>query len=284
MSTIRITSTDDNVVGQVTMDLKEIPIYIAPSKIDYKSPEMYNYNGEQLFFIEVPYEALVTEGVDKGAETLRRIMTFAKMEKNIASGGKSFKVNPAYGVATSDIACFTFKMKTGETITMTPQDNQYRFYSNKGVTKILGVLENFGLAMDFVNILKFGMNSSDKKELLPIPSPLGVLNLPMKQYLDDLDRILEEADIKQLDMAKKQGLQAAYSLISRPNYQKMGYNLSEISDESVKKLLSGEIKTEPEFRNALYSYGASNCHVLFRTVEARRGVILIIETFFFNIE
>lgn len=163
MSRITITSPDDNVTGKVDMEVKEVPIYIASSEIDNKSPEMYNYNGEQLFFVEVPFEALVNEGVDRGAEALRRVMTLAKMEGNIASGGKSYKVNPAYGVSTSEIDSFTFKMKTGETITMIPQDNQYRFYSNRGVTKILGVLENFGNAMDFVNILTFGMNSGGKK-------------------------------------------------------------------------------------------------------------------------
>lgn len=283
MSQIRTTSPDDNVTGQVTMEVKEIPLYIAPSKIDYKSPEMYNYEGEQLFFVEVPYEALAIDGIEKGAEKLRQVMTLAKMEKNIASGGKSYKVNPVYGITTSEVKSFTFKMKTGESITMTPQDNQYRFYSNRGVAKILGVLESFGNAMDFVSILKFGMSGSDKKELLPIPGPLGVLNLPMKRYFDDLDEAMEEHAIKQLDLAKKQGLKAVKNLITLPNYKKMGYILREISDELVKKLLSGEIKTESEFRNVLYSYGESNCQVLFRIVETRRDVILIIETFFFKI-
>lgn len=283
MSQIRITSPDDNVIGQVTMEVREIPLYIMPSKIDYKSPEMYNYIGEQLFFIEVPYEALVNEGIEKGAETLRRVMTLAKMEKNIASGGKSYKVNPAYGVSTSEIESFTFKMKTGEMITMIPQDNQYRFYSNRGVTKILGVLENIGNALDFVNILKFGMNGADKKELLPIPGPLGVLNLPMKRHLDELDESLEEIAIKQLDLAKKQGVEAVKRMIQSPIYKKMEYRMGYVSDETVKRILNSEIKTETELINAIYSDKEKNCEILYRIVETRRDVILIIETLFFNL-
>lgn len=133
MNRIRITSPDDNVIGQVTMEVREIPLYIARSKIDYKTPEMYNDDGEQLFFVEAPYEALAIGGIEKGAEKLHRVMTLAKMEKNIAPGGKSHKVNPAYGIETSKIESFSFTMKSGETIMMTPQADQYRFYSNRGV-------------------------------------------------------------------------------------------------------------------------------------------------------
>lgn len=284
MSRITITSPDDNVTGKVDMEVKEVPIYIASSEIDNKSPEMYNYNGEQLFFVEVPFEALVNEGVDRGAEALRRVMTLAKMEGNIASGGKSYKVNPAYGVSTSEIDSFTFKMKTGETITMIPQDNQYRFYSNRGVTKILGVLENFGNAMDFVNILTFGMNSGGKKELLPVPGPLGVLNLPMKQYLNNLDEFMEKRAIQELDFAKKQGVKVVRKLINNPMYEKMRYSIESISELTVQRLLSREIKTEPEFIHAKHLDEEKNCEVLYKIAETRSDVILIIETFFFDID
>lgn len=284
MSRITITSPDDNVTGKVDMEVRKIPIYIAPSEIDEKSPEMYNYNGEQLFFVEVPFEALVNEGVDRGAEALRRVMTLAKMEGNIASGGKSYKVNPAYGVSTSEIESFTFKMKTGKTITMIPQDNQYRFYSNRGVTKILGVLENFGNAMDFVNILTFGMNSDGKKELLPIPGPAGVLNLPMKQYLVRFEEYMEDRAIQELDSAKKQGVKAVAGLMSLPNFKKMEYNLVDASDATVRGLLNNEIKTDSELSEASRTNDEKTCRILYRIVETKRDVILVIETFFFDID
>lgn len=284
MSQIRITSPDDNVIGQTTMEVKEIPLYIAPSKIDYKSPEMYNYDGEQLFFIEVPYEALAIAGVEKGAESLRRVMTLAKMEKNIAAAGKSHKINPAYGIETAKVESFTFKLKDGKTMTAIPQGNQYQFYANKGVAKILGVLEQAGNILDFVSILKWGMNSSDKKELLPIPGPLGVLNLPMKRYFDDIEEALEEVAIKQLDIAKEQGINAVGKLINLPNYRKMGYDLRDVSDETIQRVFNMEIKTGSEFINAVYLNDKKTCQVLYRIIETKKDVILIIETFFFNID
>ena len=127
MSRIIISSPSDNVIGQVTMEVKDIPIHIAPSKIDYNSPEMYNYQGEQLFFIEAPYDSLIIDGIERGAKNLRRVMTVAKMEKNIASGGKSHKINPAYGVSPSEVESLTFRINSGDVITMYRQDNPFSF-------------------------------------------------------------------------------------------------------------------------------------------------------------
>ena len=283
MSRIIISSPSDNVIGQVTMEVKDIPIHIAPSKIDYNSPEMYNYQGEQLFFIEAPYDSLIIDGIERGAKNLRRVMTVAKMEKNIASGGKSHKINPAYGVSPSEVESFTFKMKSGDVITMYRQDNQFRFYSNKGVTKVLGVLENLGTAVDFVNILTFGMNSGDKKDLLPIPGPLGTLNLAVKRYFDDLDEMISDAEMRQLDLAKKQGLAAVEKLIKNSLYRQLKYNIDYLSTDSLKEILTGKIKTQSDLINLIYSSFPKDSAILYRPLETYKGIVLIIETLFFNI-
>lgn len=105
----------------------------------------------------------------------------------------------------------------------------------------------------------------------------------MKQYFDDLDEALEGIAIKQLDLPKTQGFNAVKKLVGLPNYVKMGYRIEYISNETVKGILNSEIRTESEFRNAISSHGERNCEVLFKVVETRKDVMLIIETFFFNI-
>lgn len=282
MSTCKIVGS--NISNSWSMEVNEIPLYIKPSGLDYTSPEMYNYTGEQLFFAEVPYEALVVGGIEKASEMGRKYLTLAKMEKNIAAAGKSHKINPAYGIETAKVESFTFKLKDGKTITAIPQGNQYKFYANKGVAKILGVLEQTGNILDFVNILKWGITSSDKKELLPLPGPLSVLNLPMKDYFDNIDEAIEEHAILQLEIAKKEGMKAVEKLVSSPLYKKMEYHMEYLSDDSVKKLLNGEIKTESEFMNAVYCNDHKLHGVLFRIVETRKDVVLMIETFFFDVD
>lgn len=106
----------------------------------------------------------------------------------------------------------------------------------------------------------------------------------MKQYFDDLDEALEEIAIKQLDLTKTQGFNAVKKLIGLPNYVKMGYRIESVSETTVQSLLNGEIKIMRDFANARYSDGYKNYKILYRTVETRKDVMLIIETFFFNID
>lgn len=284
MNTCKITVTSNNVDNNWEIEVREIPLYIKPSKIDRDSPEMYNYTGEQLFFVEVPYDALIVDGIERASGKVRTVMTLAKMERSIAAGGKSYKINPAYGVETSQIESYSFTTKGGKVMTVTPQEGQYRFYSNRGITKILGILEQTGNLLDFVNILTWGMDSSDKKKLLPLPGPLSVLNLPMKDYFDNIDEAIEEHATRQLEIAKKESMKAVEKLVSSPMYKKMGYHMEYLSDDSVKKLQNGEIKTEREFMNAVYCNDHKLHGVLFRIVETRKDVILMIETFFFDID
>lgn len=49
MNTCKITVTSNNVDNNWEIEVREIPLYIKPSKIDRDSPEMYNFTGEQLF-------------------------------------------------------------------------------------------------------------------------------------------------------------------------------------------------------------------------------------------
>lgn len=285
MNTCKITVTSNNVDNNWEIEVREIPLYIKPSKIDRNSPEMYNYTGEQLFFVEVPYDALIVDGIERASGKARTVMTLAKMERSIAAGGKSYKINPAYGVETSQIESYSFTTKEGKVMTVTPQEGQYRFYSNRGITKILGILEQTGNLLDFVNILTWGMDSSDKKKLLPLPGPLSVLNLPMKNYLDDFDESIEEYAINELEKAKKEGIAAVEKVVNSNIHKEMMFRLIPASDETIKRISENKIKTIDEVRLA-YESNTENteyAYILYRIIEHRSGCVASIETFFFNI-
>ena len=164
MGRCKITAINDDIDGSTMLNVRinNKRLFIARSSIDKALPEMYNYDGEQLFFVEVPYDALIVDGIERASGKARTVMTLAKIEQSIAAGGKSYKINPAYGVETSQIESYSFTTKGGEVMTVTPQEGQYRFYSNRGITKILGILEQTGNLLDIVSILNFGMNS-DKR-------------------------------------------------------------------------------------------------------------------------
>lgn len=284
MGTCKITSTNSDVDGCVSMDVLTTPLYINRSALSATRPEMYNYNGEELYLVEVPYEALHISGIEYAGKKGTKVLTLAKMEKNIAAGGKSYKINPAYGIDTSKVESFTFKVEGGESMTVIPQEEQYSFYSKRGVTRILGKLENAGSAWDFYSILKFGMNPSDKSEPLPVPGPLGVLNLPIKDYFRDLDETIDAYAKKVLEDAKKVSIDAVKKVVNSNIHRKMGYDLIELSNDAVERVLSGKIKTEEEMVAAYNDIAPHICQVLYRIVENRAGYdIAVIETFFFKI-
>lgn len=285
MGTCKITSTNSNVDGCVSMDVLTTPLYINRSALSATRPEMYNYNGEELYLVEVPYEALNISGIEYAGKKGGKVLTLAKMEKNIAAGGKSYKINPAYGIDTSKIESFTFKVEGGESMTVIPQEEQYSFYSKRGVTRILGKLEHAGSAWDFYSILKFGMDPGDKSEPLPVPGPLGVLNLPIKDYLRDLDETIDAYAKKVLEDAKKVSIEAVKKVVNSNIHQEMGYRLIGLLNESVKDILNGKIKTEEEMIAAHNATDLYNCQVLYRITENRAGYdIAVIETFFFQID
>lgn len=283
---IRVYSKADNVFGSPKLNLAERKLFIKPSAIDRQLPDMYNFNGEQLFYVEVPIEALGDIAInvaEEGASQIRRVMTLAKMEKNIAAGGTSYKVNPAYGVATSEVMEYSFKMRGGDIMTVTPQADQYSFYSNRGVTKILGAVEMMGHVFDFVNILKFG--ASDEKDVLPIPGPLGMLSLPIKYHLDEIDRGLFEMDMMMLEKAKKEGQKAVESLIIKKHYQEYGYRDLWVSDSIARRIMDGEFNTMRELRrNNDLDESKHDNYLFYRDMWLGKELVSVIEAFYFNVE
>lgn len=286
MGQCKITATNKNIGGFALLDIQKNDkrLCFAPSSIDNALPEMYNYDGEQLFFVEVPYDALITDGIERTSGKARTVMTLAKMETRTAAGGKSYKVNPAYGVETSKIESYSFKTKGGAVMTVTPQEGQYRFYSHRGITRILGVLEGTGTLVDIVSILSFGMNSDNKKELLPIPGPLGVLNLPIKRYLNEFDEDVNNAIKEQLDKEKKQGIGAVRKLVGNKMYENMGYNLLDVSKKVIDRIMANEFGTIEEVRSAANESTLWTASILYRKTEDNAGEIIVIEAFFFNIK
>lgn len=286
MGRCRITALNDNIDGFTILEVQRNHkrLFIEPSSIDKTLPEMYSYNSEQLFFVEVPYDALIVDGIERASGKVRTVMTLAKMEKNIAAGGKSYQINPAYGVETAKIESYTFKTKGGETMTVTPQEGQYRFYSNRGITIILGILEQTGNLLDIVSILNFGLDSDNKKELLPIPGPLGVLNLPMKRYLGELDEALDEAAKEQLKRAKKEGIKVVRKLVGNRMYEDMGYKLLDVPKEVVDRVIANEFSTIEEINNAVKENTTKTATILYRKTIDNAGEVTIIEAFFFNID
>ncbi|MCM0251881.1 hypothetical protein J8K84_13310 [Bacteroides fragilis] len=286
MGRCKITAINDDIDGSTMLNVRinNKRLFIARSSIDKALPEMYNYDGEQLFFVEVPYDALIVDGIERASGKARTVMTLAKIEQSIAAGGKSYKINPAYGVETSQIESYSFTTKGGEVMTVTPQEGQYRFYSNRGITKILGILEQTGNLLDIVSILNFGMNSDNKKELLPIPGPLGVLNLPMKRYLDETDEILEHAAKEQLKRAKKEGIKAIRKLVDNRMYQDMGYGLLDVSNDVINRIMENEFNTIEEVDRFASNSEPWTAAILYRKTEDNLGEIATIEAFFFNIE
>ena len=144
-------------------------------------------------------------------------------------------------------------------------------------------MEKLGTAVYYVNILTFGMNSVDKKDLLPIPGPLGTLNLAVKRYFDDLDEMISDAEMRQLDLAKKQGLAAVEKLIKNSLYRQLKYNIDYLSTDSLKEILTGKIKTQSDLINLIYSSFPKDSAILYRPLETYKGIVLIIDTLFFNI-
>lgn len=286
MGRCRITALNDNIDGFAILEVQRNHkrLFIEPSSIDKTLPEMYNYNGEQLFFVEVPYDALIVDGIERASEKVQTVMTLAKMKKNIAAGGKSYQINPAYGVETAKIESYTFKTKGGEIMTVTPQEEQYRFYSNRGITIILGILEQTGNLLDIVSILNFGLDSDNKKELLPIPGPLGVLNVPMKRYLGELDEALDEAAKEQLKRAKKERMEAVRKLVSNRMYKEMGYKLLDVPKEVLDRVMENEFNSIEEVDNAIKENTTKTATILYRKTIDNAGEVTIIEAFFFNID
>lgn len=283
---VKLSSTDPNGSGSTTLNVVERTLLIKPSSIDRQLPDMYNFSGEQLFFVEVPIEALGDLAIDmleEGAGSMRRVMTLAKMERNIAAGGASHRVNPAYGVNTSEIVEYSFRTRGGDLMTVTPQADQYSFYSNRGVTKILGVVEMAGYIFDFVNILRFG--ASDEKDILPFPGPLGVLNLPIKYHLDELDRTMFEMDMRMLDKAKKEGQRAVANLVNKKIYWDYGFRELWVSDSMTQRIIDGEFNTMRELRTSMdMDESDPQNYILYREMWSGGSWISVIEAFYFEIE
>lgn len=286
MGQCKITALNDDIDSFVLLDVQKNNkrLFIEPSSIDPALPEMYNYNGEQLFFVEIPYDALIIDGIERVSGKMRKVMTLAKMEKAIAAGGKSYKINPAYGIETSEIESYSFKTKGGQSMTVRPQEGQFRFYSNQCITKILGILESTGTLLEIVSILNFGLNSDNKKELLPIPGPLGILNLPMKRYLDELNEDLDNVAKEQLKQAKKTGLEVVRKLVSNRMYEKMGYNLLQVSNDLINLVMANEFSTIEEVERSVDDNELKTTYILYRKAEDNVGEVTIIEALFFNLE
>ena len=282
-----ITAINDDIDGYAILYVRKNQkrLFIERSSIDKDLPEMYNYDGEQLFFVEVPYDALIVDSIERVSGKMRTVMTLAKMEKSIAAGGKSYKINPAYGLDTSQIESYTFATKGGEVMTVTPQEGQYRIHSSRGITKILGFLEQTGNLLDIVSIFNFGMNGDNKKELLPIPGPLGTLNLPMKRFLNDFDEDLDNAAKEQLNRAKKKGVEAVRILVKNRMYKDMGYKLLDVSNDVIDRLIGNEFETIEEVENAAFKNELWTAAILYRVTEDKLGDNkATIEAFFFNIK
>lgn len=284
MGTCKITSPNSNVDGSVCLDVVTTPLYVNRRQNSPDFPEMYNYNGEELLIAEMPYGALLTDAVERAANKARIVFTLVKMEKNIAAGGKSYKVNPIFSIDTSQVESFSMKIKGGKTMTLIPQADQYHFYSNRGMTRALGLLEKIGSGLDFFSILKMGMNP-DKKEMLPIPGALGTLTLPMKDYLRDLDEMVDGGAQKELEKAKRANIQELKKAVETRLQSERGYNLLEVSNEVAKHIMDGKIKTEEDLITAHYNSEPHTCQVLYRIIEDKRGYdVAVIETFFFQID
>lgn len=278
-----ITSLDEEVEGRVSMEInnRNPKLVIKKSKIDHVSPEMYNYKGEPLIFIESSYEMLGIDIIEKGSAYGRKVLTLAKMEKNIASGGKSYKINPAYGIETSKVESYTIKMKNGEALTLYPQEGQHQFYSNQGTTKILGILEMAGNVLDFVSILRFGLNN-DEKEMLPFPGPLATLNLAIENYLSETDEVMAKYVVKEIEDAICKGLNNLKKVVRNRMFEKMGYGTVKVSNETILHIINGDIKTINEVFVAFYESTSYVGEILYRTI--LDDDITVIEAFFFDIE
>jgi len=296
MAPLKIASNDDNVdkKSSATINIRpeERRLFICPSAIDSSMPEMYNFSGEQFYFVEVPREAfnvwgevkiLSTIGIEEGSKSLRKVWTLAKMEKNIAADGQIFrKVNPADGVKTSSVTEFTATTRDGKIMRFKPQADQFEFFANSGMTKVLRVLSYAGAIMDIVNIMQFGMSDDATKEFIPIPGPLGLLNIPLKDYFDDLEKGMEEYAIQKLQATKKEGVNAVDRLVNSNVYQKLGYHGLMISGEIVKGIMNERFKTIDEVRDASFRSSTNTTYMLYRERDTAKGKIAVIEAFFFE--
>lgn len=295
---ITISSPDENVFGSVPLEIRKKELYIRPSCMDMNAtfkdvnlPEMYTVEGELLFFVEVPYEALLgtlaTIGVEEGAKAGRRVLTLSKMAKNIASPTGSHFINPVYGVDASQVMEYTFTTKWGDSMTVNPIDDQFGFYSNKGITKVLGYLEMAGNVLDVVSIFSFGANalSGGKKELIPFPGALGVMNLPVKKCFDEMDSFLESFAMEMLHREKEKGLDATLKLINSKTFRddyKYGHVV--VSKETLQGIFEGKFETIDELHDMAYENLHYLATLIYRDIETRQGYITVIETIFFHEE
>jgi len=293
MGNIKIKSDHEEVYQSARLESlpDEGRIYIRPSAMDHTIPEMYNLHGEELYFLEVPREALdywgalavvATTGIEKGSEIGRNVLTLAKMEKNIAADGQSFrKVNINDGVRPSSVTEFTATTRGGMIMKLKPQYGQYEFFSNRGLTRLLGISEDTGKYLDIAMVLLWDADD-DKKTLIPFPGDLGVLNIPFQQYFNDLDEGLEEMMIQDLQKTKKEGARAVDNLINLPAYKKLNYYGIWISNETMKRIFNHEIKTIDEVQDLPFEGGQRNIYILYREMETKKGRIAVIEAFFFD--
>ena len=300
--------------GFLDVSYSKQDLFVRPSEADPGFPEMFTSSGELLVpvIVETTQEIL-EEVVENSAEkypakwigNMTNKTVLAKLEKGylMASDGKIYKrtdvIDKTYNkfsgeeLTVKQAENFGFRTRQGKTYTKvtTKGVNQYEAFAHiAGQDAKIKFIGNFkglahsGGALDFVNILRFGMEGT-KDDMLPLPGPLGLLNIPMKHHLDGIESVvnaqLEREALAKLEKAKTEGINAVYSFVNSKQGRDHRFRLFETNMDVAMRIYTGEITILDEAIIATKET-PTNTTILYRVTE--HGItgeaIYIIETIF----
>jgi len=284
-------------------------LYIKPSSVDEKFPELFSNMGEQIVILAGYTKSALMEGLEDRIKDAAHHYAVGKMSHGylVTKDGVEFGPYSKRGnirdvhevqfynsdgrhVITDRGYDFASKTKNGNMRTTYGVDQYEVHYQGKVgcKVKVLGALSKVGDVMDVFEVFKFAMNPS-KDQPLPIPIPgadvLGMIAYDKFNEIDEhINTISEEMLRKELDAAKLEGVDAVKQLVGNYRFRKAGYELIDISPQIASGIIHGQYNNIDDIINASYDYNdnENTISVLFRRTQHPISEldIAIIETFF----
>ncbi|WP_165024383.1 hypothetical protein [Dysgonomonas sp. ZJ279] len=280
-------------------------LYIRPSQIDDKFPELYSSIGEQIVLVVSIGKSDVIDSIESSTKNMAHQYSIAKISHGymVAKNGTVFGPETTRGglrqvhkvefynsdgrfVSAEQGYDFSSRRKNGQ-MTSTRGVNQYEYHYNSEIgckVKILGTLRKVGMVWDVFDIFRFATNPSNDSAL-PIPAIPGANLIGMiahdkfQEFETDYETSLDKHQRKLLSETKPKGMDAVKRLIWG---NEAGYAVLDISSEMASDIIHGKFKTFEDIENKSYNIKKTDVAILFRRMKhpISEKDIVIIETFF----
>ena len=306
-------------------------LYVVGSNDSFRLPELYNMNGAELVYTVIEgVHDLAEDSIKAFADKHINRIALVKLEKgNMIDNRRKVHTDiTARGTQriVSARTCFTnegveirtvqgrnFTLPDGTTTKGISQIDYFANYGSK--VKLIRLLKHTGTivnAFEFSNILLSAFKPLDHSKPLSIPIVTGnplvdiaanvilnIFGMQVHVFCAEIDETLEMQKRKELEEAKKQGIESVGQLVKRwiasrwattingdlkPN--RVEYNIMGISNETASKIIQGKVT---KFQEEVYSIEISNknpdIQILYRREKDpfKESERFVIETFFINI-